>query len=217
MQVNNIIIDNDLTSLDKGEYNITCKKTKIILNILDDIVINDYSCELNTENIEINLQDNSSLIYNKYTTSNLENCTLNINQANNSKFTLNFSLASATNVNLVINNNLIGNNNKSKISLRALSKHNNIIADVSAKVFKETKANEIIEDLKGLNLEDGKITINPKLLIDSDDVNANHLMTISNINESQLFALMSKGLTRKDSINLLQKGFLFAILPDKNK
>ena len=47
MQVNNIIIDNDLTSLNSNEYNIIYQNKTTIINIMGKVYINDFSNNLN--------------------------------------------------------------------------------------------------------------------------------------------------------------------------
>lgn len=59
-----------------------------------------------------------------------------------------------------------------------------------------------------INLTDNKCQINPNLFIDEYDVIANHSAHIGKFSNEELFYLMSRGITKEDSINLLIKGFL---------
>lgn len=61
---------------------------------------------------------------------------------------------------------------------------------------------------KIINLNDSESIINPNLLIEENDVIANHSAFIGKFSESQIFYLMSRGISREESINLLIKGFL---------
>ena len=61
---------------------------------------------------------------------------------------------------------------------------------------------------KIINLNDKECRINPNLLIEENDVIANHSALIGKFNEEEIFYLMSRGISRKDAINLLIKGFL---------
>ncbi len=61
---------------------------------------------------------------------------------------------------------------------------------------------------KIINLNDKECKINPNLLIEENDVVANHSALIGKFSEEEIFYLMSRGISKKDSINLLTKGFL---------
>lgn len=50
--------------------------------------------------------------------------------------------------------------------------------------------------------------IKPNLFIDEYDVDAVHSATIGKFNKNEIFYLMTKGITKEESINLLIKGFL---------
>ena len=71
------------------------------------------------------------------------------------------------------------------------------------------------EDVRAFNSESSKISILPNLIVDSNDVVANHNVTISNINEEELFYLNSKGINESDAIKLLRNGFMLSIFSDE--
>lgn len=53
--------------------------------------------------------------------------------------------------------------------------------------------------------------VDPILLIDEDDVKASHAMTLGQMDENQLYYLMSRGLTRQEALGLLSVGYLMPI------
>lgn len=59
-----------------------------------------------------------------------------------------------------------------------------------------------------VNLTDSKCQINPNLLIDENDVTANHSANIGKFSDEELFYLQSRGINEKQALNLLIKGFL---------
>jgi Fe-S cluster assembly scaffold protein SufB len=59
-----------------------------------------------------------------------------------------------------------------------------------------------------INLTNNKCIINPNLYIEDSDVVANHAAAIGRFSDDEIFYLMSRGIKRKDAINLLIKGFL---------
>ena len=50
--------------------------------------------------------------------------------------------------------------------------------------------------------------INPVLLIENNDITANHSAFIGNFDEEAVFYLMSRGITKSECYHLLVKGFL---------
>lgn len=68
---------------------------------------------------------------------------------------------------------------------------------------------------KIINLNDKECKINPNLLIEENDVVANHSALIGKFSEEEIFYLMSRGISRKESINLLTKGFLINGIQDE--
>ncbi len=56
--------------------------------------------------------------------------------------------------------------------------------------------------------DNAEISPIPSLQIDANEVRASHAATISNINEEDLFTLMSRGLNKLEAKNILIKSFL---------
>ena len=91
----------------------------------------------------------------------------------------------------------------------------NVLVQVSTYIDKdyiETKA-----DQKNtiINLANKKCEIKPNLFIDSFDSLANHSAYIGRFSQDKIFYLMSRGLSEKESTNLLIKGFLESDVEDK--
>lgn len=61
---------------------------------------------------------------------------------------------------------------------------------------------------KIINLTNNKCQINPNLLIDENDVEANHSANICKFSDDEMFYLQSRGLNEEEALNLLIKGFL---------
>lgn len=68
---------------------------------------------------------------------------------------------------------------------------------------------------KIINLNDKECKINPNLLIEENDVVANHSAIIGKFSEEEIFYLMSRGISRKEATNLLIKGFLINGIENK--
>lgn len=63
-----------------------------------------------------------------------------------------------------------------------------------------------------LTLGEVNATIVPNMFIDEDSVEARHGSVISSFHPEELFYLMSRGISERDAITLLMKGFIFSNL-----
>lgn len=67
---------------------------------------------------------------------------------------------------------------------------------------------ELNQNSRIITMNENPCNINPNLLIEENDVIANHAALIGRFNEQEIFYLMSRGIKREDAIRLLTKGFL---------
>ena len=166
----------------------------------------DDSYKLKELNIEI--EDNAKLEINQYSIIDKNNFIINIKQNNNSEFIYNHSFINNKEYNLNINVNLLGNNSRNSINIHGLSDKGTSKVIIDGSVDKKTKDNELLENMKMININDGMSYIYPNMYIDTKNVSANHAASISTVNEDYLFYLMSKGLDRNNATKLLIDGFL---------
>jgi len=80
--------------------------------------------------------------------------------------------------------------------------------NVTSIVYNKITGCIINQNNRIITFNDNKCEIKPILLIDEEDVSANHSCLIGKFEDDELFYLMSKGISEKDSINLLTRGFL---------
>ena len=59
-----------------------------------------------------------------------------------------------------------------------------------------------------INMTENSCIIKPNLFIDEEDVIANHSALIGTFSFEEVFYLMSRGISKKETLNLLTKGFL---------
>ncbi|MBE6152855.1 MAG: SufD family Fe-S cluster assembly protein [Firmicutes bacterium] len=170
----------------------------------------------NKLNIKINIQKNSNLLLNKFiSTEKLEeNININLNGINsqieyyhsclgNIKEDLNI-YHNSKKTNSLVKNYGITNNETQEFN----------ITEIVPKGMTECK---LSQKSKIINLGINSSTIRPILLIDEKEVNAIHSSVISPINKSDVFYLMSRGITEENSIRLLTNGFLINNLNLKEK
>ena len=103
----------------------------------------------------------------------------------------------------VINNSLISNNfSKLKYS-------------VSGRIFKGNEKSVCSQLNKGIILnKEGYIKAEPKLFIDEYDVEANHGAAIGQIDDNQLFYLLSRGLSETEARSLIISGYTKPFIND---
>ena len=84
--------------------------------------------------------------------------------------------------------------------------------DAVGKIVKGAKKSESHQVSRALSFEEGQsATILPELLIDEDDVQASHAMSIGKVEEKDLFYMMSRGLSLKECTKLISLGYLLPI------
>ena len=87
--------------------------------------------------------------------------------------------------------------------------------NVTSVVYNGIKNCVLNQANKIINLNDKECRINPNLLIEENDVVANHSAIIGKFSEEEIFYLMSRGISRKEATNLLIKGFLINGIENK--
>lgn len=111
---------------------------------------------------------------------------------------------------IVINHNK--KNTYSNISNRSIAIEGKIDFTIDSVLPKESIGCSLNQDTKIINLGDNYSTIRPNMYIDLDDVEARHGSVIGKFNDEELFYLMSRGISYRESIKLLVKGYIFSNL-----
>ncbi len=203
----NKILVSDIIDLNNDSYIINSKNNKIVLNILGNVKV--YLINEVIDDITFDVKEKSNLdiyLFNKNVNNNL---VINIKERNDSLVNLNFSIINNANRELIVNNDMIGNNSKSVIKGRIISNKDLIKVIINVNVFSNTLNNIALEDLKGIN-NGGFVQIEPNITCLTNDVSANHLTSIGNLNKDMVSYLMSKGLNEQNAKNLMLKGFIYS-------
>ena len=190
--MNKILLDND---------------SIINLNINEDTICN-ITNDYEIKEINIKLNNNTKLIINHYKEIEDNNLKINILQDNNSDFIYNHSFINTGIYNLNINIILENNECKNSINIHGISDNGISNVSIDGKVNENTIDNELYENIKMLNINNGKSKIIPNMYINTKNVMANHAATISDINSDYLFYMNQKGIKTSDAIKLIIDGFL---------
>lgn len=91
-------------------------------------------------------------------------------------------------------------------------KHGNLVIDAIGKIVKGAKQSESHQSSHALSFEAGqKAKILPELLIDENDVQASHALSMGTVDEDQLYYLMSRGLSVEQCTSLISTGYLLPV------
>ncbi len=204
--MNKIIVDEEIKNLEnmEAELYLNQESCKLYIKGNNKIIVKKSNLDLT-----LILEDEANLDI-LFKDVMLEKRIVNIIAYNNTFLNYKESFSSSLNTELLINNKILGNNNKSLMKIRTISKDKKVKINVLADVDEETVDNELIEDIKGIN-EGGLIEVLPNMEINTSEVMANHYVTISNLSPQDLFYLESKGLSKEASKKLILEGFLKSV------
>lgn len=185
--------------------------TEIVFNIKENITLNIKritNIGYNTKYI-YNLNRNSTLNYNSFLTTDgiEEEHYIYLNQEyGNVDFKIRTISKNTEKYKLYVYHN--ANNTSSNILLRGINNKGNIHFFVQGEVLKNIKNCYLNQDNRIYTFNENKCTIDPILLIENNDVIANHSAFIGKFDDETLFYLMSRGISKNNAIKLLVRGFL---------
>ena len=184
---------------------------EIIFNIKENIILNIKRISDVGNNIKYiyNLDRNSSLFYNSFLTTegNNEEHHIYLNEEYaNVDFKIRTISKNTENYKIYVHHK--ANNTNSNILLRGVNNEGTIHFYVLGEVLKDIKNCYVNQDNRIYTFNQNKCTIDPILLIENNDVVANHAAFIGKFDEETLFYLMSRGISKNNAIKLLVRGFL---------
>ena len=87
-----------------------------------------------------------------------------------------------------------------------------LMIDAIGRIVKGAYKSESHQTSRALSFADGQRSeILPELLIDENDVQASHAMSIGRVDEDQLYYMMSRGLSVQECTSLISTGYLLPI------
>ena len=138
---------------------------------------------------------------------------INLNKENSKVFVYNSVIANKKEIyNIRVNHNALKTD--SDIYNNGITKDlGTIVFNITSYVPKKSISSSVNQDSKIITLNEvNDNEINPVLLIDEYDSEARHAAFIGNFDKTQLFYLMSRGLSKKEASNLLINGLLIGTL-----
>ncbi len=192
-------------------------KINVIVNCLENVNVNifeNYSNNILKIRNTYNLDKSSNLHVQKfYDVKEINQFdVINMNGENaNIDYVLKTISTGCEKYNLLINHN--ATNTFSNIINNAVNINDGeVIFDVNGVVPKGKFGCVLNQNNRIVTFNQNKCQINPNLLIDENDVSANHSAFVGKFNYDELFYLQSRGIKYNDALKLLIKGFLFSNL-----
>ena len=91
-------------------------------------------------------------------------------------------------------------------------KNGKLMIDAVGRIINGAVRSKSHQVSRALSFEEGQnTTILPELLIDENDVEASHAMSIGRVDEDQLYYMMSRGLDMKECTMLISLGYLLPV------
>ena len=213
--MNKLLVKDSIVNIKDSLNSLDIKTNNLTLIISGNVYINDFdnNCDLT---LKILMKEGSHLLYNRYN-EDIKKFNLDIELTDDSFVEFNYSLKTMVESNIVLNANVAGDNNVSRINFHGVTVNDGVIKNIAtSKVDEKTKNNEVLENLRIITLNDAENMIVPNLLVRSDGVNAIHNTTISTVPRDYLFYLNSKGINNTDATKLIVDGFLKSNLKENN-
>ncbi len=219
---NNIKIENNTIYFKKnGKYKIEYDNTNTIditYKLKDNINITIYEYQNNNQplnsNIKYLLAENSILNINKFSTNDAASEIITINlEGLNAEINYHFSNISNNKENYHIIINHLAPKTKSNIINKTISTNTATIDYTIDSILPKNNYDCILnQETRIITNDSSNCFIRPNMFIDEEDVDARHASYIGKFKEEELFYLMTRGLSLKESIKLLVKGYILSNL-----
>lgn len=207
--MNKIIVDNNslvITSNDLYYINVLKEDYDIFINsnIECKIVLIAFDKKYQ---IHLHLNKNSNLIINSLNKNSSIDLTIDIE--NNSKATINYSVISNDDSINNFNINHLDNDTTSILNNNGINlSKNKLHFNVNGIITKNLHNVVCSQNNKIINYQDGDSKIIPNLIVDSNDIVANHSAYIGDFDPNIKFYMQSRGLSEEKTNELLYKSIL---------
>jgi len=213
--MNKIIVDNNINHndifIDKDSdliVNLEDSNRDINIHLVRGICVRGFIITKNTKNkVTYNIEDECNVVINKLAIDSSDSVVINFNDVN-SKVKYYTSIINYENNVYKESINHIKSDTESKIvnhCINVYDKEFSFVVDGIVK--KDCNRVNFKQDNKIINLNNGKSSILPNLIVDSV-IEASHSAYIGTFDEEKKFYMMSRGLTEKECDDLLIKAFL---------
>jgi len=200
-----------------GVVNLNKYTSSAHIKIEHDTILNAINLHNNMD-LKFEVEKNATLTFNMFDYATTLKTKLDIELYDDSKFNLNVAFITEQKYELDINTKLYGDNISANVNVRGINEREGITRiSMDGVVAGETHGCVINEYAKIINKSTFSNVLIPNLIVNTNDVEANHGVTVSHIDEGALFYLMSKGLDKISATKILEEGFILSIMDDDVK
>ncbi|MDD4706255.1 MAG: SufD family Fe-S cluster assembly protein [Bacilli bacterium] len=167
---------------------------------------------LKTLNIEV--KSNCKVIINDFRIIDKEETNIEIKTNNQSSLIYNHSFINKNKYELNINTTYKSEESEIILNIHGINDNGSNTTSVNGNMS-DKKNNILIENIRLININNGKGIIIPNILVEISKIIASHNATIGTVSEDELSYLMSKGISKSEAKNLILTGFLINLFKDK--
>ena len=208
--MNNIILSGGIVELDKY-----IDSARLIIK--EETIINAINLHNNMD-LCIVVESGCNLEFNMFDYAVSLETSLDVELHDNSTFTLNGAFISEVKYELNIDTKLYGDNIYATVDLRGINEEDGTVKiNMNGTVAGETHRNVLNEYAKVLNKSKLSNVLIPNLIVNTNDVEAIHGVSVGRIDENEIFYLTSKGIDRHNAVKLVEEGFIESIMPEDVK
>lgn len=210
--MNKIVLEgsNSNIKLKDNDSYLLMAKNNVVIDVENNALLNVFNQEDIDQEFIFNVSNNSNLDINIFDASkNIKrNIIINLN-GESSNVTLNLSSISLGKNNYEVSVFHNSKNTTSQTNLHGLALDNNEITfKNNGHIINGSNKSILNQDNKIIIMGDNNSKIEPNLFIDEYDIKASHGAYIGKFDEEEIFYLKTRGLSEKESYNLLINGFL---------
>lgn len=208
--MNKIVLSGGRTQIDEfvEDATIIAKESSVL-----DIINNNKN-----RTLSFLIQKDADLTINMFDYARDLSVNLVIEVEDNAKVQINNSFITTGKYELDINTNVYGDNTTVSVDIRGINEQSGIVKVLmNGNIAENTKNNVLNEYAKLINKSDATNVLIPNLIVNTNEVIANHGVSLGTIRDNELFYLTSKGIDKNRAIKLLEEGFILSIMDEVNR
>lgn len=207
---NSIILSGGMVELDKY-----IDSAEILIK--EDTILNAVNLHNNMDLLFV-IDENCSLEFNMFDYAVNLSVNLEFELHDKSSLSLNGAFISEVKYDLSVATKLYGDNIYVDVDIRGINEQEGTVKiSLEGTVAGETHGNVLNEYAKVLNKSKLSNVLIPNLIVNTNDVEANHGVSIGAIDEEEIFYLMSKGIDRESATKIIEEGFIQSNMPEDVK
>lgn len=187
------------------------------IKVEDDTILNALNLH-NNMHLKIDVEKGCSLVVNLFDYAVELEVNLDIELSDETSLIINSSFIAEKKYELNIDTKLYGDNINASVNIRGINETEGTVKILlNGTVAGETEGNVINEYARIINKSRLSNVLIPNLVVNTNEVEANHGVSVDRIPEEKKIYLMSKGLSEYTALKMLEEGFILSIMPEDAK